>query len=190
MKVNFLSLKSEMFCLQLVVRQNGQEGIIISCNSRLSLFFLLLGEEGPEMSYFSLFNQGRGGSKLCLRFAQQGKVDSWVSLAGVALSLPSDWCVQEGDMLAMAEGAREGSKLQARHCMFSSQVSRIWVANRLEAALSWWWPLRKKIHGLTTSNICSDIFWSVRGKKILKKCHYSRKKTGEGKNILAWVAGA
>lgn len=79
-----------MFCLQLVVRQNGQEGIIISCNSRLSLFFLLLGEEGPEMSYFSLFNQGRGGSKLCFRFAQQGKVASWVSLAGVALSLPSD----------------------------------------------------------------------------------------------------
>lgn len=90
MKVNFLSLKSEMFCLQLVVRQNGQEGIIVSCNSRLSLFFVLLGEEGPEMSYFSLFNQGRGGSKLCLRFAQQGKVAPWVSLAGVALSLPSD----------------------------------------------------------------------------------------------------
>lgn len=87
---------------------------------------------------FSLFNQVRGGSTLCLRFAQQGKGAPQVSLACVAPSLPSDWCVQEGDILATAEGAREGSKLQASHCMFSSQVGRIWVANKLEvtAALS------------------------------------------------------
>lgn len=67
MKLNFLSLKCEMlFYLQLVVRQNGQEGSMVSCNSRLSLFFLhgFLGEEGREISYFSLFNQVRGGRDL------------------------------------------------------------------------------------------------------------------------------
>lgn len=170
MKLNFLSLKCEMlFYLQLVVRQNGQEGSMVSCNSRLSLFFLhgFLGEEGREISYFSLFNQVRGGSTLCLRFAQQGKGAPQVSLACVAPSLPSDWCVQEGDILATAEGAREGSKLQASHCMFSSQVGRIWVANKLEvtAALSWWWSLRKKSDSLTIRHICSNVFWSSGGKK-------------------------
>lgn len=72
------------------MRQNGQEGSMVFCNSRLSLFFLhgFLGEEGPEISYISLFNEGRGGSTLCLRFAHQGKVAPQVSLTCAAPSVP------------------------------------------------------------------------------------------------------
>lgn len=66
--------------------------MVFSNSSKFSLFLLhgFLREKGPKISYFPLFNQGRGGSMLCLRFAQQGKVAPEVSLTCVAPSVPSE----------------------------------------------------------------------------------------------------